>query len=460
MHVGGVRTALFAWLVARQSGGQFLLRIEDTDKAREVEGSIQHIIDSLDWLGLNRDEGVGTGGPYAPYLQSERRDRHMEWAQKLIEQDRAYADTRSEEELDVIRKDAADKKKPFLARDYRPEHPPKWEPGMPLRFKSKPTAYSWHDEVMGDIHTGPEVVDDFIIVKADGYPTYNFAHIIDDVDMRITHIMRGQEFVSSVPNYLNLYEALGITPPVMAHLPQILRPDGTKKLGKRDGAKDILDYAKDGYLPEAMLNFLASLGWNDGTEQEIFSKDELIQKFELDRVQRSGARFDEKRLEWMNGYHIRQLSIGELYTRAEGFWPEEAKGATSEYKEKILSLIQERLKYLAEIPSLTRFFFTDLPVDRSLIENNKYLSSADVVHLKTLLETARAELADSNFSVEDLTNRLNGLLGLTHTKPGVLFSLIRIATTEAPASPALADTLSVLGKDTSLRRIDLLLAAL
>jgi glutamyl-tRNA synthetase len=246
----------------------------------------------------------------------------------------------------------------------------------------------------------------------------------------------------------------------MAHLPQILRPDGTKKLGKRDGAKDILDYAKDGYLPEAMLNFLASLGWNDGTEQEIFSKDELIQKFELDRVQRSGARFDEKRLEWMNGYHIRQLSIGELYTRAEGFWPEEAKGATSEYKEKILSLIQERLKYLAEIPSLTRFFFTDLPVDRSLIENNKYLSSADVVHLKTLLETARAELADSNFSVEDLTNRLNGLLGLTHTKPGVLFSLIRIATTEAPASPALADTLSVLGKDTSLRRIDLLLAAL
>jgi glutamyl-tRNA synthetase len=384
----------------------------------------------------------------------------MEWAQKLIEQDRAYADTRSEEELDVIRKDAADKKKPFLARDYRPEHPPKWEPGMPLRFKSKPTAYSWHDEVMGDIHTGPEVVDDFIIVKADGYPTYNFAHIIDDVDMRITHIMRGQEFVSSVPNYLNLYEALGITPPVMAHLPQILRPDGTKKLGKRDGAKDILDYAKDGYLPEAMLNFLASLGWNDGTEQEIFSKDELIQKFELDRVQRSGARFDEKRLEWMNGYHIRQLSIGELYTRAEGFWPEEAKGATSEYKEKILSLIQERLKYLAEIPSLTRFFFTDLPVDRSLIENNKYLSSADVVHLKTLLETARAELADSNFSVEDLTNRLNGLLGLTHTKPGVLFSLIRIATTEAPASPALADTLSVLGKDTSLRRIDLLLAAL
>lgn len=460
MHVGGVRTALFAWLTARQSSGQFILRIEDTDKKREVEGSIQHIINSLDWLGLDRDEGVGTGGPFQPYLQSERREHHMEWARKLINQGRAYADTRSEEELDAIRKDATDKKKPFLARDYRPESPPTWEPGMPLRFKSEPKAYDWHDEVMGDIHTGPEVVDDFIIVKADGYPTYNFAHIIDDVDMEITHIMRGQEFVSSVPNYLNLYDALGVKPPIMAHLPQILGPDGRKKLGKRDGAKDILDYAKEGYLPEAMLNFLASLGWNDGTEQEIFSKEELIKKFDLSRVQRAGAKFDEKRLEWMNGYYIRQLSIDELYDRAEEFWPADAKGFGPEYKKKVLALIQERLKYLSELSELTRFFFTDLTVDKSLIETNKYLGGFDASQLKTLLETTRAELAGSDFSADDLTNRLNGLLGLTHTKPGTLFSLIRIATTEAPFSPGLADTLTVLGKETSIRRIDQLLQTL
>lgn len=460
MHVGGVRTALFAWLTARQSGGQFILRIEDTDKKREVEGSIQHIINSLDWLGLNRDEGVGTGGPFEPYLQSERRAQHMEWAHKLIDEGRAYADMRSEEELDAIRKDATDKKKPFLARDYRPENPPTWEPGMPLRFKSEPRAYDWHDEVMGNIHTGPEVVDDFILVKADGYPTYNFAHIIDDVDMEITHIMRGQEFVSSVPNYLNLYDALGVKPPIMAHLPQILGPDGHKKLGKRDGAKDILDYAKEGYLPEAMLNFLASLGWNDGTEQEIFSKEELIEKFSPNRVQRAGAKFDEKRLEWMNGYYIRQLSVDELYDRAKDFWPADAKDTSPAYKKRVLTLIQERLKYLAEIPELTKFFFTDLPIDMSLIETNKYLKEADKSHLKTLLHTSRAELSDSNFSVDDLTNRLNGLLGLTHTKPGVLFSLVRIATTEASASPSLADTLAVLGKETSLRRIDTLLQAL
>jgi len=243
-------------------------------------------------------------------------------------------------------------------------------------------------------------------------------------------------------------------------LPHILGPDGKKKLSKRDGAKDLLDYAKEGYLPEAMVNFLASMGWNDGTEQELFTTKELVEKFSLGRVQRSGARFDEKRLEWMNGHYIRQLSIDELYDRTKDFWPEEANDAHKTYKQQVLTLVQERLKYFAELPALTRFFFTDLPVDLSLIENNKQLMKLDKPTLKMLLETARAELAQSDFSVDDLTNRLNGLLGLTHTKPGILFSLVRIATTEAPASPGLADTLAVLGKTVSLRRIDSLLTAL
>jgi len=460
MHVGGVRTAVFAWLIARQTGGQFILRIEDTDKQREVEGSIDHIIKSLDWLGLDRDEGVGTGGPYAPYLQSERRARHMEWAQQLIDKGRAYADPYSVEEVEKFRQEAQAAKKPFLYRDHRPENPPTWDGTTPLRFKGEPKAYTWHDAIMGDIHTGPESVDDFVLVKADGYPTYNFAHIIDDADMKITHVMRGQEFVSSVPNYLNLYEALDLTPPILAHVPLILRPDGRKKLGKRDGAKDLLDYAKAGYLPEAMVNFLASLGWNDGTEQEIFSKEELVKKFSLERVQRSGAKFDEQRLEWMNGVHIRQLSVDDLYGRAKDFWPEEANNARSVYKKKVLALVQERLKYLAELPGLTRFFFVDLPTNMQLIEQNKYLREMDKDDLKVLLHAARTELESSDFSVEDLTAKLNGLLNLTHTRPGVLFSLIRIATTEAPASPALADTLAVLGKETSSRRIDTLLAKL
>lgn len=460
MHVGGVRTALFAWLIARQTGGQFILRIEDTDKQREVEGSVDHIIKSLDWLGLNRDEGVGTGGPYAPYLQSERRKRHMEWAQQLIDQGRAYADPYTPEQVEAFRQEAQAAKKPFLYRDHRPENPPKWDGTKPLRFRSDPKAYTWRDAIMGDIHTGPEVIDDFILVKADGYPTYNFAHIIDDADMEITHVMRGQEFVSSVPNYLNLYEALGLEPPVLAHLPQILRPDGRKKLGKRDGAKDLLDYAREGYLPEAMVNFLASLGWNDGTEQEIFTVDELVKKFSLDRVQRAGAKFDEQRLIWMNGMHIRALPLDELYKRSEDFWPHEAGQASEQYKKQVLGLVQERLKFFKELPGLTNFFFTDLPVDPSLIENNKQLSELSHDDLKTLLHTARLELEQSSFTPDDLSARLNGLLGLTHTKPRVLFSLIRIATTQAPASPALADTLATLSKETSLRRIDQTIAAL
>ena len=460
MHVGGVRTALFAWLIARQAGGQFILRLEDTDKKREVQGSIQHIIDSLHWLGLDWDEGVDIGGPYAPYLQSQRMARHHEWAQKLIDEGRAYADPRTEEELDELRKDAESKKKPFLARDYRPENPPEWKLGLALRFKAEPKAYTWHDAVMGDIHTGPEVVDDIIIVKSDGLPTYNFAHILDDVDMKTTHIMRGQEFISSMPNYLNLYEALGVEPPIVAHLPLLLGPDGRKKLGKRDGAKDLLDYAKEGYLPAAMRNFLATMGWNDGTEQELFTTEELIQKFSLDRVQRSGAKFDPQRLIWMNGHFIRELSIDELFEKAKDFWSNEAKGASDEYKKRVLGLVQERLKYLAEIPELTKFFFNDLPVNIALIDDNKYLSKVGHTELKTMLQTARDEIAASDFTVEDLTNRLNSLLEKLQTKPGILFSLVRIATTEAPASPALADTLAVLGKDTALRRIDQLLSSL
>jgi len=259
MHVGNVRTALFAWLTARHAGGQFILRIEDTDKKREVEGSIQHIINSLHWLGLDWDESVDVGGPYAPYLQSERMARHHEWAQQLIDAGRAYADPRTPEELDELRKDAESKKQPFLARNYRPENPHAWDKGVALRFKSEPKEYTWHDAVMGDIHTGPEVVDDIVIVKSDGLPTYNFAHILDDVDMEITHIMRGQEFISSVPNYLNLYEALGVKPPILAHLPLILRPDGRKKMGKRDGALP-LPSLDERHVMETLQSALRVLG--------------------------------------------------------------------------------------------------------------------------------------------------------------------------------------------------------
>jgi glutamyl-tRNA synthetase len=460
LHVGGIRTALFAWLVARQAGGEFILRIEDTDRAREVAGAEAHIMQSLRALGLDYDEGPDVPGQFGPYRQTERLATYQTWAQVLIDAGRAYADPYTADQVQKFREEAQAAKKPFLYRNHRPENPPKWDGTTALRFKSEPQDYQWHDAVMGDLHAGAEAIDDFILVKSDGFPTYNFAHIIDDHEMQISHVIRGQEFIASVPNYLNLYEALGFERPVLATMPHILGPDGKKKLSKRDGAKDVLDYLRDGFLEEAMSNFIASLGWNDGTEQEIFTRAELVQKFSLERVQRAGARFDENRLLWMNGSWIRSLNLDELYERSQGFWGPEAESSSDDYKKQVLGLVQERLKYFAELPSLTNFFFTDLPVDLALIDGNKQLKKFEHSELQALLEQAKTSLEESDFSITDLTERLNQLLETTGQKPGVLFSLVRIATTQASFSPSLAETLNVLGKDAALRRLTNQLASL
>jgi len=454
MHVGSVRTALFAWLTARQAGGQFILRLEDTDQKREVAGSAEHIVKTLRALGILYDEGPDIGGPYAPYVQSERLASYKTWAQKLIDDGRAYADPYTPAELDAFRESARANKKAFLYRDHRPENPPTWDGTMPLRLKSEPKAYNWHDQVLGDLSTGPEVIDDLILIKSDGFPTYNFAHIIDDAEMKISHVIRGQEFISSQPNYLNIYEALGLDFPIFATMPHILADSGNKKLGKRDGAKDILDYLADGYLPETMINFIASLGWNDGTEQEIFTVPELIEKFSLDRVQKSGARFDEKRLEWMNGQHIRLLSLDDLYARVTDFWPESAASASEDLKKHVLELVQDRLKTLKDLAVLTDYFFKESTADWSMIEGNKQLAKLPKEELKSLLQASFEALGTSDFTPEAVQETLNQLLITTGQKPGILFSLIRTVVSWAPFSPALDHTLSVLGKETSLKRIE------
>src|SRR3990167_2966467 len=387
MHVGGVRTALFAWLVARQGNGQFILRIEDTDRTRHVQESEQHIIDCLVWLGLTPDEG--------PLRQSQRLDIYKHWTEKLVKAGRAYADLTTEQQLNELRAKAKEQKKPFLFREHRPVNPSPWDGKTALRFKSEPKAYKWHDEVMGDLSSGPEAIDDFIILKS-------------------------------------------------------------------DGAKDILDYRREGYLPEALINFLATLGWNDGTEQEIFSVDELIKKFNLSRVHHGGARFDEQRLLWMNGHYIRQLSVEELYQKAKDFWPKEAKEA-EDYKKAVLALVQERLKYLAELGQLTKFFFVEPdekailklyknPVDKQLAKNPP--------NYKAYLEAVIKELSASDFSARDIQNRLNRLLDKLKSKPAVLFPVIRIAISGASVSPEIFGTLAAVGKQKSLDRLKKALGAL
>jgi glutamyl-tRNA synthetase len=446
IHIGTIRTALYAWLFAKQNDGKFILRIEDTDKNREVEDGVEIIKKTLQAVGLDWDE-------YA--LQSERKDTHKKWAEKLYKKGLAYADDVTPEEVNAWREDAKNKKKPFLYRDYiTDDRIIPWKYGKnALKLKSNPKKYNWHDEVRGDLSAGPESIDDLTLIKSDGYATYNFCHIVDDYDMGITHIFRTDEFLSSTPKYLNIYEALEINPPKFVTLAPIMAEGGKKKLGKRDGAKDALEYLKDGVLVEAFINFLALLGWNPGkgSNKEIFTIDELIKEFSIEGIGKSGANYDEKKLEWINGHHIRNLPIKQLYKLSEPYWGSKASQPSREYKQEVLGLIQERLKYLSEIPELTTFFFEEPKVTKELLLSVKGLDQETAVKfLNTTLET----MCDSFFSTEDIQERLNKLLEDLDTKPGVLFALIRNAVSGAKVTPGLAEMLAVIGKKVTIERIE------
>ena len=460
IHVGNVRSALYPYFIARQNNGKFVLRIEDTDQNRFVDGAEDLIIDVLKWLDIDWDEGpTGDGtenGNYGPYHQTKRRASYHEWAQKLADTGYAYADPRSHGEIEDLKKVAEQNHQTFLYRNNRPNEYVEWDGTQPLRFKVKePKRYSWHDEVMGDLSAGEDAVDDFIIMKSDGLPTYNFAHIVDDALMHITHVIRGQEYISSMPKYLALYEALGLERPIFAHLPHILAPQGNKKLGKRDGAKSVSEYRDEGYLPEAMLNFLACLGWNDGTEQELFTKEELIEKFSFAHVQKSGARFDEKRLQWMNAQWIKRLTTDDLLNRVDKFWGEHGKMADGTRKKAVLAVVQDRMKILNDLPSLSEYFFDRPTPDWDMVHSNKQLKKHDDEELVGLLQKAIAKLSDADFtSEEDLQTRLNELLVETAQKPMILFSIIRFALTWAPFSPGLPETMRLLGRDETLARLN------
>ena len=459
IHIGNVRSAIYPYLLAKQNNGKMILRIEDTDRARYVEGATELIEDTLEWLGLNWDEGPIVGGPHSPYFQSERMEIYHKWARKLIESGRAYADPTPPEQIAQYREKCNQEKVPFLYRNFRPENTPEWKPGIPLRFKTEPKSYTWHDEVMGDMHAGPEVLDDIILIKKDGYPTYNFAHIVDDAEMGVTHVMRGVEYLSSTPNYLALYEALHLTQPKLVSLPHILAPQGNKKLGKRDGAKSVTEYRDDGVLAEAMLNYLACLGWNDGTEQEIYTKDELIKNFSLDRIQNSGARYDETKLLWLNGQWIRRIfteqGVEALYARTADFWPEIANSFSDEYKIKVLSIIYDRLKTLSDLREMTTYFFEDPRIDIDTLINNKFVKKLSEAEVEELLKLTIAKLTDlKEWNADNIQAILNELLTETGKKPAELFSLIRIAISFAPFSPALNLTMSVLGREITLARLN------
>lgn len=458
IHIGNVRSAIYPYLLARQNDGVLILRIEDTDQARYVEGATELIEETLAWLGLQWNEGPLVGGPNEPYFQSERKAIYHKWAKKLINAGRAYADDASSEQIQAYREQCAKEKVPYLYRNFRPQNTPEWHEGLPLRFKADPKPRKWHDEVMGDLEAGPEVQDDIILIKADGLPTYNFAHIVDDAEMGVNYVMRGVEYVSSTPNYLALYEALGLEVPKLVSLPHILAPTGNKKLGKRDGAKSVTEYRNDGVLAEAMLNYLACLGWNDGSEQEIYTKDELIAKFSLNRIQNSGARYDETKLLWMNGQWIRKIvdeqGVEQLYERTLGFWPETATSYDDEYRKRVLNIIYDRLKVLSDLRTMTSYFFTDPTIDLDVLVNNKFLKKFNEEELSDMLMTTSRKLETiKDWNPNTIQSTLNALLAELDKKPAELFSVIRIALSFAPFSPALHLTMDVLGKNATLARL-------
>ena len=451
IHVGNLRTALYAYLWAKKNNGTFILRIEDTDKVREVDGSIEHIMKSLKWLGVDWDEGPDIGGVYAPYKQSERLDSYKKYAQILIDKGLAYPDPYTEKEVDKFREKAELEKRAFLYREHRPESFGIWDGTKPLRFKvPEIKSYKWNDIVYGDLSAGTEALDDFILIKSDGYPTYNFAHVIDDLEMGITHVMRGQEFISSVPKYLSLYDALGIERPLFATLPPIMGKDGHKKLGKRDGAKDVLDYETEGYLPEAMMNFLVFLGWNPGGDKEIFSKDELINIFDISRIGHSGAQWNDDKLDWFNKEYIKKLPKEELKNKIFECLPDELK------LEKLIPIISERISKFGDIKNMISAGELDFFYKTPEFSKEKLIyKDTPIEKIKgnlSLAVSALKEISENEFTKENIKVCLNGVVYIAG-KSGEVLHPVRYALSGLDKSPDPFTIAEILGKNETLSRL-------
>lgn len=463
LHVGSARTALYAWAFARKHGGQFILRIEDTDKEREVEGAIGHIMESLHWLGVQWDESTDVGGPYAPYIQSQRLELYKKYAEQLLAAGFAYPDPYTEEEVAAFRATAEAQKRPFLFRDHRPETAGEWDGSTPLRFRTPRIArYTWNDAVLGELSAGEEALDDFVLIKGDGFPTYNFAHVVDDIEMKITHVMRGQEFVPSTPKFLALYEALDHEPPIFATLPPILGESGTKKLSKRDGAKDVLDYQREGYMPEALMNFLALLGWNPGGDKEFFTPAEIVELFSLERVQKSGAQFDETKLLFLNREWMRTLTDADYlsHLNADTYDQTLLAGVVPILKERAQTFVEARtmladeLGFVFAAPTLdTQMLIAKQPAEHPVSTEDALTQVAQVL-----------ESASESLSSEDAKALIMPLADASEAqgkggRGGMLWPL-RYALSGLERSPDPFTLISILGTKESLSRVRTALAIL
>ncbi len=475
MHIGGYRTALFNWLYARHTGGTFILRIEDTDRARTIEGAVDYLIEGLKWLGMDIDEGPQAGGLYGPYFQTQREALYRYYAHQLIASGHAYRCYCTPARLAELRKSQEAQKLPprydrrcrYLSEEERAANDAAgltWVVRLAMPMEGETVV---HDELHGDIFVKNANLDDIILLKSDGLPTYHLAHIVDDHLMDITHMLRAEEWISSAPYHIQIWQALGWQPPLFYHVPDVLGKD-KKKLSKRHAAPSWKELQQRGFLPEAVFNFLALLGWSYDDKTEFFTREELIRVFSLDRIGLSGGILDLEKLEWMNGVYIRKLSLDELTRRtipymerpeAEGGLPDSiSRPLDFDYTARVLALEQERLKTLGEAAYAVSFFYTDdFTYDTSLLIQKGMDAERTKVALSQALNLLAGIQQWEHSVIEPPMRELALELDLT---PGQLFGSIRVAISGRKATPPLFQMMEVLGRERTMQRIEQAIARL
>ncbi len=457
LHLGGARTALYNYLFARQNKGKFVLRIEDTDLSRSTEMAIQSIIDDLYWLGLEWDEGPDIGGSFGPYRQTQRSTIYQKYLKILMDKGYAYYCFCSPEELQSQREEARKKKITFrynrrcrnLSSEER-ESKLKKNPKPSIRFASPLRGETEvRDIVRGKIVFNHSELDDFVIFRSDGTPTYNFAATIDDATMKITHVIRGDDHLPNTPKQINIYRALGFKIPEFAHLSMILGPD-KKPLSKRHGDTAIFEYRRKGFLPSAMVNYLALLGWSYDDKTTFFRLEELIKFFSLNRVSKNPAVFDLQKLKWLNGHYIRQLKDNELFVLVEPYFQKKFANFDSEKLMKAIPLIKERIAVLSETVDWLDCLFTQgIVIDKEAQEKIK-----DENNLSLILKAAHQSLSQlDDFVAEKIQNALREKVAELQVKPKVFFQTIRLAITGKLVSPPLFESIEILGKKETLNRL-------
>ena len=457
MHIGNLRTAIFEYLVAKHDGGNFILRIEDTDQNRKVEGAIDFIYDTLKLCDIKIDEGPSNEGEYGPYIQSERLDLYKHYAEELVKMGKAYYCFCSEEELEEMRKVADRRKVPFMY-DGRCSHLTKEEieekinngEKYVIRQKMPKEGISVvKDIVYGDIKVDNSVLEDQILLKSDGYPTYNFANVIDDHLMNITHVIRGNEYLSQTPKYNLLYEAFGWDSPNYIHVPMVLGSDGNK-LSKRNGDASFMDLYNEGYLPDAIVNYLVLLGWSPDENKEVFSMDELIEKFDAKRISKSPASYDIKKLRWFNQKYIKNLDDDNYLEFVRPFLTHNVDDKSEEWINKLLLIYKDHISYGKEINDVVNIFFND---ELNISEDNlAFLESDELIPI--VINAYKEEIENiDDWNVENIAEVINKVKEKTGVKGKLLYMPIRIKISGVEHGPELPDEIYLIGKDKVLERL-------